>query len=281
VLQSAAINTSKQLCSRMMALNTGRPMAFRSGMTNKSDLRGAMDAGVPVGVVAGSLTLGQKILAIPKYLDKGGKVFVDSGAFGAYQTKSEMDWSKVLGIYESICMNCENRSNLWVVSPDKIGDQDATLELLGIWRKRIVDLIDDGCNVIVPLQCGSIGGAEMIQKVTDLLGCSNWVAGIPSNKEAMSIEECGTLNHGAFHILGRVQQDEEQISRIEALLLNNQNAVLTSDANWLRSRLKSVSQFTDQEKSRRMGNSLGIGELIDHPRSVGVAMAICADFQWG
>jgi hypothetical protein len=250
-------------------------------MTNQSDLRGAIDAGVPVGVVACSLTLGQKLLAIPKYLNKGGKVFVDSGAFGAYQKKTSMDWSKVLGVYEAICMSSDKRENLWVVSPDKIGDQDETLVLLGQWKTRIVELIKDGCNVIVPLQCGKLSGIEMISRVTSILGCSQWVAGIPSNKEAMSIEECATLNHWAFHILGRVQQDEEQVKRIESLRKNNPDALLTADANWLRSRLKLVSQCTDQEKVRRSLGYMTHKETIDHPRCAGVSAAIAADLLWG
>ena len=49
---------------------------FRSGMSSKSDLRGAIEAGVPVGIVAGLLTTSAMVLVIPRYLDRGGKVFV-------------------------------------------------------------------------------------------------------------------------------------------------------------------------------------------------------------
>ena len=58
-------------------------------MSSRSDLRGAIDARTPVGVVAGHLTLRQKLMTVPYYLNSGGKVFVDSGAFGAYQAKTD------------------------------------------------------------------------------------------------------------------------------------------------------------------------------------------------
>ncbi len=45
-------------------------------MSSKSDLRGAIEAGVPVGVVAGLLTTSAMVMVIPRYLDRGGKVFV-------------------------------------------------------------------------------------------------------------------------------------------------------------------------------------------------------------
>lgn len=40
-------------------------VAFRSGMSSRSDLRGAIDARTPVGVVAGHLTLRQKLMTVP------------------------------------------------------------------------------------------------------------------------------------------------------------------------------------------------------------------------
>ena len=45
-------------------------LPFRSGMSSKSDLRGAIEAGVPVGVVAGLLTTSAMVMVIPRYLDR-------------------------------------------------------------------------------------------------------------------------------------------------------------------------------------------------------------------
>ena len=48
-------------------------LAFASGMTNKSDMRGALDAKVPFGVMAGSLTTLQLSAALPTVHDLPSK----------------------------------------------------------------------------------------------------------------------------------------------------------------------------------------------------------------
>lgn len=65
--------------------------AFHSGMSSSADLRAATDLGLPVGVVATLLTTRQIFLTLPKHLDAGGKLFVDSGAFSAFQKRTIMD----------------------------------------------------------------------------------------------------------------------------------------------------------------------------------------------
>lgn len=81
----------------------------------------------------------------------------------------------------------------------------------------------------------------MLDAIASILGTRDFLAGIPSNKAAMSIEECGQIRHSGFHILGRVQRNDEQTQRIAALLAMNPGAVVNADANWLRSRIKMIS----------------------------------------
>lgn len=47
-------------------------LAFHSGMSASSDLRAAVDVGVPIGVVAPLLSLSKVFLALPRHLDAGG-----------------------------------------------------------------------------------------------------------------------------------------------------------------------------------------------------------------
>lgn len=49
-------------------------LAFHSGMSASSDLRAAVDVGVPIGVVAPLLSLSKVFLALPRHLDSGGSV---------------------------------------------------------------------------------------------------------------------------------------------------------------------------------------------------------------
>ena len=96
----------------------------------------------------------------------------------------------------------------------------------------------------------------------------------------MSIQECATLNHSAFHILGRVHQSSEQTERVLALRTNNPGATVNADANWLRSRMSLVTAATHLEHRRRH-SARGSKMAIDHPRSIAIQKAIEQDVSWG
>lgn len=253
-------------------------LCFRSGMSSKSDLRGAIEAGVSVGVVALALTPHQTLLTLPNYLNRGvGKIFIDSGAFSTASVFGPSEWDRILRVYEGVADMTTRPERLHVVAPDRVGDQAATLALLHDYRDRIVALIGQGCKVIVPLQCGELPAAEMLARVATVLGSRRFVAGIPSNRAAMSIEECATLDHPAFHILGRVQVDEQQRQRIAALRTLNSEASISADANWLRSRLGAVLRGTQAARD----NPALRGCAFDHPRAAAVTRAIAVDQTWG
>lgn len=252
-------------------------LCFRSGMSSKSDLRGAVDAKVPLGVVALALSPHQSLLTLPRYLDRGGHVFIDSGAFTADSAFGPAEWHRILRVYEGVAEMTSRPEALYVVAPDQVGDQVATLTLLIQYRDRVVRLIGMGCKVIVPLQCGEVPAADMLARVSAVLGGHRFVAGIPSNKAAMSIDDCATLDHPAFHILGRVQLDELQQQRVEALRARNPAASITADANWLRSRLKAVLDGTREVRSSPTLRTCP----FDHPRASAVTRAIQADPSWG
>lgn len=251
--------------------------AFRSGMSSKSDLRGAIDAGVPVGVVAGHLTTGQIVMTLPRYLDAGGRVFIDSGAFTTERTGDLLDWSRIIGIYETIAELTDRPANLYVVAPDKVGDQKETLELLQRHEPRLHNLLAMGVQLIVPLQRGLLPASMMLAAVQDIFKSNRFIAGIPSNKAAMSIDECRSLKHHSFHILGRVQANASQADRIDALMANNPSATTVSgDANWLRSNLAAVRHLT---QTTRQAPSPSL--TLDHPRVHAIKTAIMADNAWG
>mgnify|MGYP003381520444 CR=1 FL=1 len=56
--------------------------------------------------------------------------FCDSGAFSSFLTGEPMDWADVLQRYDSLALMTETPGNLYVVAPDKVGDQGETLRLL-------------------------------------------------------------------------------------------------------------------------------------------------------
>lgn len=251
-------------------------LRFRSGMSSKSDLRGAMDAMAPVGVVADKLALASKLLSLPRYLNQGGAVFIDSGAFSELNSGLEPDWNSILETYEMVAGASVEFTRLYVVAPDKVGDQQATLSRLVRYKDRVVALIKMGCRVIVPLQRGVLSGMEMLAAAAEILETRNFVAGIPSNKEALPFAECEALRHHSFHILGRVQMDGDQVERIAALLTGCQDASITADANWLRSRLALVQTETERERGRMRVERSNV-RRFDHPRAAAISRAILSD----
>jgi len=253
-------------------------IVFRSGMSSKSDLAGAVAAGVPIGVVAGNLTTGARFMTLPRHLDNGQPVFVDSGAFSEDSSDLPMDWEDILRRYDDIALMTRCPANLYVVAPDCVGNQAETLRLLATWSARIKALINQGVNVIVPIQCGALPGQQMIERVASILETRQFIAGIPSARAAMSIAECQTLSHRAFHILGRVQMNEEQRDRVKALRFRNPGATVNADANWLRSRLKKVIRLTEAERQRCLSD---MPLTFDHPRTNAVAQALREDCVWG
>jgi hypothetical protein len=268
-------------------------LIFRSGMSRANDFRGAANASVPIGVVAGELTTAQLLMAIPRYLDGGGKVFVDSGAFTAFRTGVEMDWMDIVRRYGYLSGNTNAPGNLYLVAPDKVGDQNKTLRLIAQWRTELMSLMRDGANLIVPIQTGTLPGQKMLELVTEILESNRWIAGIPSNRAAMTTEKCATLSHSNFHVLGRVQMNDEQEARIEALRRLNPDAVISADANWLRSRMGQISSLAGKERERKMvtlpspkcqrlkdSNMPSFLQQSEHPRTTAIAKLIARD-NWG
>lgn len=244
--------------------------AFHSGMSSVSDLRGAIMAKVPVGVVATALTLTMVLRTIPNYIREGGKVFVDSGAFNAFRLGLPVDWGKVVMTYDRLTDSDEDLSGLSIVCPDVIGDQDATVAL---WRAHAGDVerwVERGARVIVPLQVGTLSAGELLDEAKRIFGTPRLCAGIPSNLEAMGPEDCATLRHDDFHLLGRVVVTPELGEKLKAILANNPNATLTSDANWMRSRLKKISQALSDTKRPEFGP----GKVSETRRSQALAYVL-------
>jgi len=263
-------------------------LAFHSGMSRAKDFRAAADAGVAIGVVAGELATATIFLGVPRFIGKGGSVFVDSGAFAEFKTGVAPDFNAVLNVYEWLASGVERQDTgtgqLYVVSPDKVGDQLETLARLAQYAGRVRALIERGCQVIFPLQRGVIPATEMLARAVAILGTDRIVAGIPSNKEALSLAECASLKHHAFHILGRVQMNQDQVERMGALTAQNPEATITADANWLRSRLGLVSNMADQERRARssapVANDVATW-LRPTTRAVAITSALVQEKAWG
>lgn len=256
-------------------------VCFRSGMSRRSDLRGALDAGLPIGVVATEMSTAAQLMSLPRYLDNGGYVFVDSGAFTEFRTGLPVDWPRVYRAYESLIEMTDRAQRLYIVAPDKVGDQAESLCRLAAEASRVQRWIAAGAQVIVPLQRGSLAVDVLLETVKDILGTDRFVVGIPSNEAALTIEDCAQLQHHAFHILGRVQEDQTQQARVSALACASPTAILTADASWLRSRLKAVNKLAREVRAEDRAQARDpLAAWATSPRARAVAKLAKADY-WG
>lgn len=216
---------------------------FHSGMSAKSDMRGGIDAGAAIGVVANLLSNTKLFLSLPRYLDGGGKVFVDSGAFTAFRKNEAVDWPLVLRNYSTLIAATMKPANLSIVAPDVVGDQEATLAL---WREHataIESWVKAGARVIMPLQVGELSASQMLEHALSIVGSTSICAGIPSNLAAMPADQCAAIRHDDFHILGRVVLTDEIRLKLQAIKTSNPQATVSADANWLRSRLAKLKSI--------------------------------------
>jgi hypothetical protein len=240
-------------------------------MSSKSDLRAAVEEGVAIGVVAGLLDSSKTLLVLPKHLDQGGAVFVDSGAFGAFQKQEPVDWDRVFRAYEDILYSTANPGALSIVAPDVVGDQEGTLALWKQYAERVCSWIKAGVRVIVPLQRGVHSADVMLAYAKAIFETDQFCAGIPSNLEAMSASDCAKLLHHDFHVLGRVVLTKELTVKLQALLVNNPHAFYSADANWLRSRIREIAKATATARPNDRAS------LIDSTRTWAVRRVLQAE----
>lgn len=255
--------------------------SFYSGMSSSSDLLGAIDAGVNVGVVARRVSGIAAIWSLMRHLERGCAVFVDSGAFGERNSNVEPDWNSVLSVYERLAELAEGSlERLFVVAPDKVGDQQESLVRLLRYRDRVRNLIDDGVQVIVPYQVGNLGGADLHQAVTDVLGCDKFIVGVPSNRNAMPAAMLATIVHSAYHILGRVQRDADQTARLAAISAASPDSTITADASWILSRMTRICDATNKIRAERRQYLQASHYPFDSARRTAVYQTIKQDAIW-
>lgn len=228
-------------------------IAFHSGMSSDADMRGCINADAPIGVVAGLLNNQKLFLSLPRYMDRGGKVFVDSGAFTAFRKKEAIDWERVLSAYRYLIGSTSKPENLSIVAPDVVGNQEATLALWHKHNQLIRDWISSGVRVILPLQTGTLRAYELLAQAINLLGTDRVTAGIPSNLAAMAAEECSEIVHHDFHVLGRVVLNDEVLLKLQSIKRTNPCAFVSADANWLRARLGRLNEIPTKEPSHSNG----------------------------
>lgn len=215
--------------------NPNAPIVFRSGNTRApADLEGYIKAGQPVGITAQA----QKAVVdrAIEYAKSGGKVFIDSGAFG----NPDVDFDAGLTMYREFALalgSTELTANVAVVAPDKVGDADATRKLQTQYQDQIRLLIHDGLRVIVPVQVSDLMPAHVADAVRTFPKAR---IGLPGNKAAISIEQLrevlgqlkrSQLTPAGFHFLGVGEKNPQFAKLTFEVQQAFPDARITADSN--------------------------------------------------
>lgn len=198
------------------------PIYFASGTNHAGEVKGFAAVGQPMGAAVDKCNE-PCLRAYEDLAEAGIPVFMDSGAFSEVEPQfrtrgsakefvgfrdkrpiTPADWRERLDIYHRLAATLGPL--LYVVAPDKVGDQQATLERLARYRDDVRHLISAGVNVIVPLQGGALSLAEFDRQVQRVLGTDRYVVGFPMKKGATSPEAIGDFvarrRPDAVHMLG-------------------------------------------------------------------------------
>ena len=183
----------KNQCSLFPTEDSNVDLYF-SGASSRSDLLGYISAKSNVGVsILETSAPVRKILG--QYAADGGKVMIDSSAFGEFMLALKnkdcppLDFDVVLDRYEDIANSCTiNHQNLMFVAPDKVGSQVDSLLRLEKHIKRIRALHTKGAQIMMPMQKGSMPLPAFYDACKKILAF-DFVVGFPSNAEALTIDQ--------------------------------------------------------------------------------------------
>jgi len=168
---------------------------FHSGINDKGEIRGLLMSGRHLGITASCMRPGMlRELSIGRH--GLTRLFVDSGAFsevkfGPYRVVKEIthdEWQRRFRLYRWASATFRRRA--YIVAPDRVGDQDVTLERLQRYALDIAWCASFGANVIVPVQKGALSMGEFFKLASNVLCLRTApIAGIPMQKDATSIAE--------------------------------------------------------------------------------------------
>ena len=187
----AAPTTLSHRAARATLVEGSSPVFFRSGCSRApKDFMAGVEAGVAVGVSTIDCTEG--VLAMARnYLQSGGRVFNDSGAFGAFRRGAQLtdaEFNRHLDTSIGLAAAAQE-GHLYAVAPDVVGDQDATVALLERHTAKLLSLAAAGAVVVVPLQRGGRSLADFYAYAQKLLAPFEVCAGLPFNLSALSSDE--------------------------------------------------------------------------------------------
>jgi cytochrome c553 len=281
--------TARQLFMAGGAVVVPHPL-FCSGASRPAEIDGLVSIAHPLGVVATEASapcLGT--LAQLSY--QGYPLFVDSGAYGLQQAAvnaggnaQDLDFDEVFDCYEMLVRNArpgQPAQHLYLVMPDVVGNQRATVALLNRYAPRIAPLLAAGVEVIVPLQAGGEGALSLQAAVEELLALlgPRIRLGIPSANaralKALPNAMLAQVRHDRFHILGMATMGKAFAARVAALAQEKAVIDVSCDAVLFRKDTATLSQLTQQYRPW-IEATTALQDYVDDTEAIG-AMWLTGD----
>lgn len=226
--------------------------SFRSGANTDQLVDAYRNVGEAIGTELQDLNA-KREKKLVDYVNQGGQVFVDSGAFKAFQQGRKVDFGEVMERYAKLAdaVKPEARGRLNLVMPDVVGNQGETLALIGTHKVAIQKLIHQGVRAILPMQRGEKSLGEMWKEYGTTLGTQNFAPGIPSRAAAMPRGEVlkfiRTANPSTIHLLG-LTENEKNRQYLKAIKLTDPNVRVTVDGTWHRGKVGQGRPITEERK---------------------------------
>lgn len=260
----------KQLCLFVFPRSIEIPgvAIYRSGASRPADFEGYRRAGVPVGVSLDALSARMR-RAVTDHVAEGGRVFVDSGAYGAFRAGKEIDFHEVMREYLALAKEVPEgrRGNLTAVAPDRVGDQLGSLGALKHHRQAVGALVSLGVDVVIPIQRGPVPMKAVVESVLKVAGPKIRI-GIPANAAAMSEAEMLELLRAfpeherpkGVHLLGIAGRRRRLRGLYRLIETTWPGALVSADACRLRA-------STDRLRRHRrlIGQDLAVEQIDFHP----------------
>ncbi|RZU28960.1 hypothetical protein [Edaphobacter modestus] len=248
--------------------------AFASGVNEAREIRGFALAGIPIGASASNL----RETAIKDLEEMQGPVFLDSGAFSevSYSPDTKQleltkpitpkEWRRRLAIYLRLAHALG--SNLSVVAPDRVGDQEETLRRLAQYRQELKQLAELGVHILIPLQLGRRTHEEFYAAAKEAAGVP-LVPAFTMKKAATSLSDAerflASVRPARVHLLGMGLVNKRADEVLAMIRRTSPATAITMDSNRIRAVTGKSRRMTATEQAFRDTNPENLFNEVESP----------------
>ncbi len=186
--------------------------AFFSGVNYVGEVDALHALEQDIGITATNCPESLVELLLERLPGSRAQLFIDSGAFSEVDRRdvfkvarpiTDDDWRARLSLYRRFAERLGNQVH--VVAPDRVANQDITLERMAKWSSQMRELADLGAVVLAPVQKGQRSQADFYRAACDALGFEA-VPAMPCMKAATTPDElrafCAEVRPSRIHLLG-------------------------------------------------------------------------------